>query len=100
MQTAKLNYEFSEVLLVLQILPDFEEFGMRLLFQQLADPSGKIIRNAVRILNKWLPVAYNNVYINCNDVLEVSKKLEALEKCPIGDVGRRRNTPGNLLVHK
>lgn len=29
---------------------------MRLLFQQLADPSGKVIRGAVSVLNKWLPV--------------------------------------------
>ncbi|KAI6217533.1 Rict-1 [Aphelenchoides besseyi] len=72
----KWTTRFMEVLLLLDVIPDFEDYGMRLLFQQLADPSAKIIRSAVEILSRWLPK-----YPNCRRQLK-KVRLESL-----GDAG-------------
>uniref|UniRef100_A0A1I7XBC6 RICTOR_V domain-containing protein n=1 Tax=Heterorhabditis bacteriophora TaxID=37862 RepID=A0A1I7XBC6_HETBA len=40
-------------------LPDFSEWGIRLLLGQLGDESVKVIRHAIRILHIWLPTYPN-----------------------------------------
>ena len=54
--TRKWSTRFLEVLLVFDVIDDFGDFGVRLLLQQCADPSAKVVRHAVRILTRWLPV--------------------------------------------
>uniref|UniRef100_A0AC34GS28 Rapamycin-insensitive companion of mTOR domain-containing protein n=1 Tax=Panagrolaimus sp. ES5 TaxID=591445 RepID=A0AC34GS28_9BILA len=38
------------------MIPDFGEWGMKLLIGQLGDRCGKVVRHAVRLLHFWLPV--------------------------------------------
>uniref|UniRef100_A0A914Z8M0 Rapamycin-insensitive companion of mTOR domain-containing protein n=1 Tax=Panagrolaimus superbus TaxID=310955 RepID=A0A914Z8M0_9BILA len=47
---------FLGVLAGTRTIPDFGEWGMKLLIGQLGDRCGKVVRHAVRLLHFWLPV--------------------------------------------
>ncbi|CAI5441287.1 unnamed protein product [Caenorhabditis angaria] len=36
-------------------LPGFDDWGVQLMLRQLTDESPKVVRNALRLLNRWLP---------------------------------------------
>ncbi|VDM07049.1 unnamed protein product [Wuchereria bancrofti] len=44
-------------------ISDFSVWGIKLLLGQLADPSGKVVRHALRLLHRWIPHYLESVYL-------------------------------------
>ncbi|VDN04638.1 unnamed protein product [Thelazia callipaeda] len=57
-------------------LDNFGEWGMELLFAQLADPSAKVVRHALRLLHRWIPHYPDSVHM-----------IEELDIDAFGDAG-------------
>nr|CRZ24929.1 Bm3692 [Brugia malayi] len=44
-------------------ISDFSVWGIKLLLGQLADPSAKVVRHALRLLHRWIPHYLESVYL-------------------------------------
>lgn len=66
---------------------DFADFGMGLLFRQLADESPKVVRHAVRLLNTWIPASSEFLSINLQKYPQSLRYLKNIRVESLGEAG-------------
>ncbi|KAE9550565.1 hypothetical protein FO519_006223 [Halicephalobus sp. NKZ332] len=69
-QSRKWCTRFLGVLAGSNVVPDFGQYGMKLLISQLGDSNIKVVRHAVRLLHVWLPKYPEALAILARTVLE------------------------------